>query len=591
MYRFFAIVALFLCAQSAPAGSVVPIGTKINDLRFKDIRYLSRSLADFGEKKAFVLVFVDTGCPLAAKYMPVLERLDRTYRDKGVQFVAVNAGPNDTVTAMAAQAVEHGVEFPFVKDADCRAADALGVERTPEVVVLDGAHSLRYRGRIDDRYRPGGQRAEPTRNDLAEVLDAILAGKDVAVPTTAVDGCLITRPAANATDKPVTFADHVAPILAKYCQGCHRPDTPAPFALLTYEQAKARGRTIAEVVGEGRMPPWFAVPHSGDRIQHRSLSAEERETVVMWVKGGMARGDDSRLPAPPAAKPTQWLIGEPDLVLTGPPFEMPKEGDVPYKYILYPHVFGEDTWVCGVQIRPDVPRAVHHANLFHFKVGGSFKESNFITGVVPGGEPMTLDGGVAYLIPKGSMLGLQVHYVTTGKAETVRISVGLKYAAGRIDQQLRHMLFVDTRYSIPPGSPAHPVKVERTLDRDITGIGLFAHMHVRGKAMTFTAHAPDGTSERLLTVPNYNFEWQIPYRWEPGQKVIPKGTRLECVALYDNSPFNPYNPDPTKTVRDGQQTYQEMMNGFLFYIDAHEKLGLEIDPKTGHAKVKQPVEK
>ena len=588
MYRSVAIAALCLCTGTGFAAEPdVKIGSAIDDLRFKDIRYLSRSLRDLGDKKAYVFVFIETGCPIAAKYLPVLQRLDRAYRDKGVQFVAVNSGPNDTVVAAAAQAVEQGIEFPVVKDADCRVADALGATRTPEVAVLDAQRRLCYRGRIDDQYRPGGQRAEPMRRDLAEALDAILTGKPVTVATTPVDGCLITRPTADATTKPLTFADHVAPILAKHCQACHRPDTAAPFALITYEQAKAKGRTIAEVVDEGRMPPWFAVPHAGDRIQHKHLSAAERETVVRWVKTGMARGDDSRLPKPPDTKPAKWQIGEPDLVQTAAPFELPTEGDIPYKYVVFPHLFGEETWVQGVQIRPDVPRAVHHANLAYFKIGESFKESNFITGVVPGGEPMTLNGGVAYKIPKGTMLGLQIHYVTTGKAETVRVSVGLKYASGKVTRQLRHTLFVDTRYSIPPGAPAHPVSVTRTLDRDIFGIGLFTHMHVRGKAMTFTAHTPDGKTERLLTIPNYNFEWQIPYRWEPGQKLLPKGTRVECVALYDNSPFNPYNPDPTKTVKDGPQTYQEMMNGFMFYIDANEKLDLDIDGKTGRVRTRE----
>jgi len=194
---------------------------------------------------------------------------------------------------------------------------------------------------------------------------------------------------------------------------------------------------------------------------------------------------------------------------------------------------------------------------------------------------MTVDGGVAYKIPKGSMLILQIHYVTTGKAEKVTLRVGLKYAQGKIDKQLRHMLFVDKKFAIPPGAPAHPVKVVRTLDCDAIGIGLFSHMHVRGKAMSFSAITPEGKTESLLTIPNYNFEWQIPYRWESGRKLIPKGTKLECVALYDNSAFNPYNPDPTKTVKDGPQTYHEMMNGFFFYIDANEKLGLDIDGKTG----------
>src|SRR5262249_45275714 len=192
MSRALRVVALLASAGIASAGEPdVKIGTTIDDLRFKDIRYLSRSIRDFGDKKAFVFVFVETGCPIAEKYLPVLHKLERTYRDQGVQFVAVNSGPNDTVVATAAQAVDHVVEFPFVKDADCRVADALGAMRTPEVVVLDGKHRLCYRGRIDDQYRPGGQRPEPTRRDLVEALDAVLAGKPVAVSTTPVDGCLI----------------------------------------------------------------------------------------------------------------------------------------------------------------------------------------------------------------------------------------------------------------------------------------------------------------------------------------------------------------------------------------------------------------
>jgi mono/diheme cytochrome c family protein/peroxiredoxin len=573
-----------IAAAACAAEPNVAIGAKIEDLRFKDIRYLSRSLVDFGNKKAFVFVFVDSNCPLAQKYMPALDRMERTYREKDVQFVAVNSGPNDSVAVMANQAVEFGVEFPFVKDIDCKVADALGVKHTPEVAVLDGSRNLRYRGRIDDQYRPGGQRKEPTRRDLVEAIDAILASKAVEVATTPVDGCVISRAAHAAGDKVVTYAEHVAPILSKHCQSCHRPNTAAPFALQNYEQAKAKGKTIAQVVEEGRMPPWFAAPREGDLITHKNLSAADRATIVRWVATGMTRGDDSKLPKAVQEKPVKWLIGEPDLVLKTQPFELPKEGDIPYRYVVLPHVFEEDTWVRGVQILPDVPKAVHHSNLATWKVGEGFKESNFITGVVPGGEPLTVDGLVAYRIPKGSMLGLQIHYVTTGKPDKVSLSVGLKYADGKVDQALKHMLFVDTKYAIPPGTSAHPVKVERTLTCDAQGIGLFTHMHVRGKAMSFIAHTPDGKTERLLTVANYNFEWQIPYRWEPGKKILSKGTKIECVALYDNSPFNPYNPDPKKLVKDGPQTYQEMMNGFMFYVDSNEKLNLEIDGKTGRVR-------
>src|SRR5262245_18368547 len=166
------VIALLSAAVTSAAEPAVKIGAQVDDLRFKDIRHVARSLADFGDKKAYVLVFVQSGCPLAEKYFPVLDRLERAYRDKGVQFAAVNSGPADTIAVMAAQAIEFGVGFPFVKDAECKVADAVGVARTPEVIVLDATRTLRYRGRIDDQYRPGGQRPEPKRRDLVEALNA-----------------------------------------------------------------------------------------------------------------------------------------------------------------------------------------------------------------------------------------------------------------------------------------------------------------------------------------------------------------------------------------------------------------------------------
>jgi hypothetical protein len=569
----------------APPRPAVPIGARIDNLTFTDVRYLRRSLDDFRDRKAVVLVFTTSGCPLVPKYLAVLAALEPAYRARGVQFLAVNVGPEDSVLDTAAQAVELNVPFPAVKDFDARCADALGVTHTPEVAVLDGERRLRYRGRIDDQYRPGGARPAPGRHDLKEALDELLAGKEVSVPLTVVDGCEITRPALDRPEKPVTFADDVAPILAKHCQECHRAGAEAPFALGTYEEARARGAMIARVVREGRMPPWFAAPGHGPFANQRGLSPRERDRVLLWVQEGMAAGDPARLPPPPPRKEGRWQIGgEPDLVLSTASYELPASGDVPYRYTVLSHYFAEDTWVRGVQILPENPRLVHHANLAHVSLGEGFKEANFITGVVPGGEPMLLDDGVAFRIPKGSVLALQIHFVTGGQPEKCKVSVGLRYARGKVQKRLRHVLLVDTAYRIPPGDPAFAVRASRVLPCDAIGVGLFAHMHLRGKAMTFRAHLPDGKVETLLTIPNYRFDWQLAYHWQPGQKRLPRGTRLEAVALYDNSPFNPFNPDPRAEVRDGPQTYQEMMNGFVFYLDADEKLNLDIDPRTGQAR-------
>lgn len=574
-----------------PARRAVQVGDTVSKLAFKDIRYLPRSLDDFKGKKAFVLVFTNTTCPLVQRYWPALNRLEREYRDRGVQFLSVNVGPDDSILAVAAQAVKHEVEFPCVKDSDGQCVRAVGATRTPEVAVLDAERRLRYRGRIDDQYRLGGVRPATTRHDLREAADELLAGKEVSVPETPVDGCLITvESSARAATGPVTYAEHVGPLVQKHCGECHRPGTAAPFSLTTFEQVSSRAEAIAEVVRDQRMPPWFADPEHGTFVNRRGLTAAERETIARWVQSGKSPGDEkaSRTPAASAipAPAPEWRIGTPDLVVSTFRHDLPAEGLIDYKYRVLPHLFLEDTWVQAIEIKGDNPRVLHHCNMAYLTLGEEFRMTNFLTGTVPGGEPMTLDGGVAVLIPKGSTLGLQIHYVTTGKPETCRISVGLKYARETVQKRLRFKLIVDHKFAIPPGAPAHKVAASRMLECDALGVGLFTHMHVRGRDMTFLAHHPDGRSETLLVIPNYNFDWQMPYRWQPGTQRFPKGTRLEAVAHYDNSAFNPYNPDPTATVRDGQQTHEEMMNGFVFYVDEAERLGLDIDPKTGRVKEK-----
>ncbi|HMF11401.1 MAG TPA: redoxin family protein [Gemmataceae bacterium] len=569
-------------------GKEIALGATIPNLTFKDIHYLPRSLDDFGKKKAFVLVFTNTTCPIVQRSLPTLQALEKEYRAKGVQFVAVNVGADDSIIQVAAQAVRFEMEFPFVKDTDFSCAEALGVKRTPEVAVLDGERRLRYRGRIDDQHRLGGSRAAPTQQPLKDALDAILAGKEVPTKETPVDGCPITRPEPKRPARAVTFAEHVAPIFRKHCQGCHRPGTAAPFSLVTYKDATAHANVVAEVVAEGRMPPWFAAPGHGDFVNKRGLTAEERDTVADWVRSGTPLGDESKLPPalPEIAKPSKWAIGTPDLIVEAPRHELPATGDIDYYYAVLPHVFTEDTWLQAVQILPDNPRTVHHCNMVFFNLKEGFKQANFVTGYVPGNGPMNLPDGIAFRMPRGSSPALQIHYVSTGKPEKCRVSVGFKFAKGDVQKRLQHLLLYDTKFAIPPGAPAHRVEHSRTLDCDAEGVALFVHMHLRGRDMSFIAHYPDGKDETLLVVPNYSFDWQMPYRWATGKKCFPKGMRLEAIAHYDNSKFNPFNPDPTATVREGQQTKHEMMNGYFFYTDANEQLNMRVDPKTGHAEKK-----
>jgi hypothetical protein len=330
------------------------------------------------------------------------------------------------------------------------------------------------------------------------------------------------------------------------------------------------------------MPPWYASARYGTFVNRRGLSDDERETVLRWVGAGMPRGDAAKRPAPRTFPEGSWRIGEPDLVTTTPlAHNLPATGTLDYRYAILPYVFTHDTWVQAVEILPDNPRVVHHANLGFTKLGERPREENFITGRVPGGDPMVLDDGTALLIPKGSVLGLQIHFVTTGRPERARISVGLKFPRAVVHKRLYHQQVHTTRFTIPPFAPAHPVAATRRVDFDATGVGLFSHMHVRGKDMTFRARRPDGAAETLLLIPNYSFDWQQSYRFPPGAMKFPKGTTFEVLAHYDNSEFNPYNPDPSAAVGNGDQTSDEMMYGFYFYTRDDEDLGLTVDAKTG----------
>ncbi|HEY2251864.1 MAG TPA: hypothetical protein VGH74_12415, partial [Planctomycetaceae bacterium] len=458
------------------------------------------------------------------------------------------------------------------------------IDRTPEVAVLDSLKRLRYRGRIDDQYRVSGSRADIQHEDLQLAIEAVLENREPPVPETTVDGCLITLRTSSSSREKTTFAGNVLAILQKHCQECHHDGSPsAPFSLMTFEDATNHGAMIGEVVAEQRMPPWRA-----SRRQHfsneRGLTGAERRTIAAWIEGGMPEGDPAQAPPARTFVESKWEIGLPDLVLTSlESHSLPAEGIIDYRYIVMPYVFSEDTWICAAEILPDNPRIVHHCNMGHFTLGKDFSEGNFITGRVPGGTPLVADEGTALRIPKGSVVGLQVHYTTTGKAEKNRMSVGFKFPRGIVHKEIRHLQVSTSKIAIPPGASAHPVVSSRTLPGDASGIGMFSHMHLRGKDMTFIAHTPQGENETLLTIPNYHYAWQQNYRWEPGTKKFSQGTRIEVIAHYDNSAFNPFNPDPKAEVRNGPQTFHEMMFGFFFYTLDAEALNLHVDPMTGRA--------
>jgi peroxiredoxin len=553
------------------------VGKKIAGFTLKNTNGKDVALADFAEKKAIVVIFVGTECPINNAYFPHLIELQREYEGKGVQFLAINANRQDSAARVAEHARKFAVNFPVLKDEKNVIADRFGAARTPEAFLLDADRVVRYQGRIDDQHGIGFNRPKPTRRDLGEALDEVLAGKSVSQATVPVAGCRISRVAAAKESGTVTFSRHIAPILQKHCQECHRPGQIGPMSLLDYDAASTWAETTREVIKEERMPPWFADPKHGKFSNDRRLPTEERELLLKWLDSGTPRGDDKDLP-PPLKFSEGWRIGEPDLILKMPqefdvPAKVPPRG-VPYKHFTLETNFTEDRWIERAEARPGSPAVVHHILVFIVPPGARFFPGNFATpalcGTAPGDMPLMLKPGFAKKIPAGSRLVFQMHYTPNGTAYKDRSSIGLIFAKKPPEHEVITAPAYNFRFRIPPGADNHEVESTFTFRQDSKLISFMPHMHLRGKDFTYQAVYEDGKKQTLLSVPRYNFNWQSSYRLaEP--LAMPKGSKIHCVAHFDNSSKNPNNPDPTSSVFWGDQTWQEMMVGWLDYSVERKK--------------------
>ena len=394
-----------------------------------------------------------------------------------------------------------------------------------------------------------------------------------------------------------TFSRDIAPILYKNCAGCHRTGEIAPMSLLTYEEARPWARSIREQVANGMMPPWHAVAPRGTFSNDRRLSDEERDILIRWVDAGAPKGDPRDLPSAPKFT-DGWQIGKPDVVLSMPSeYEVPASGTVPYQYFQVPTNFNEDKWVRAVEVRPGTRSVVHHILVFCQEPGpprppgfvqiipkmpaygiahghgdahaaGHARGPGALLGTTaPGTNAMIFEPGTAMLVKKGATLLFQIHYTANGVVTRDRSSVGLIFANQPPELEIRNSAFVNAMFVIPAGARDQSVESAIQFEQDSHIWALFPHTHLRGKSWEYRLVYPDGRSETVLSVPKYDFNWQTYYVFAR-PLAVPKGTRLEATAHYDNSAGNRWNPDPSIEVRWGEQTWQEMQySGITLTID------------------------
>jgi peroxiredoxin len=580
--RSIALVALAtLCSLQATAAETKSfLGQKIDNFTLKDYRGQSHSLDTAGQNKIVVLAFLGVECPLARLYAPRLVELAKQYEPQGVVFLGLDANRQDSVTEINSYARVHDISFPILKDLNQVVADRVGVTRTPEIVVLDAKHSVCYRGRVDDQYgfesNKNYQKAAPTERNLADALDALLAGKTVSKPETHPIGCLIGRDLKPVASSDVTYSNQIARIMNANCVFCHRAGQIAPFTLTSYEEVAGWAGMIDEVVQSQRMPPWHADERFGHFKNDARLSAADKATIAKWVANGAPEGDSKDLPAPPQFA-EGWMIPKPDQILymKDEPVDVPSTGVVEYQMFVVDPGWKEDKWLTAIEPRPGNPAVVHHILLFVIPPdgnvnGGIGSGNDFLGAYAPGLRPEPLPTGLARFVQAGSKLVFQLHYTPNGSAQKDRSFCGFVFADPKtVHKEVRVSSAVNFVFQIPPGEDDFAVNARYIFRDDLLLLTLMPHMHLRGKAFRYVATYPDGKQEVLLDVPRYDFGWQTNYRLaEP--KTMPRGTRLDCLAHFDNSEANLNNPDPKVPVRFGDQTFEEMMIGFFESAPVHE---------------------
>jgi hypothetical protein len=596
-------------AVTQNSGSSAPIpapGSRVDDFRLLDSNGKSHQLYYMTDKKAIVLVAQGNSCDANVKSLPVVKSLRSQYAKRDVEFLMINSNLTDSRDQVAATAKKIGIDLPILLDPTQLIGESLGLRHNGEVLVLNLKDwSLAYRGNAQG---------------AGAALDAVLAGTPVKNSVTAVSGCEIDMPEAarRSAHANISYSKTIAPMLIDNCVTCHRSGGIGPWQMSSYDMIKGFAPMIREVIRTERMPPWNADPHFGVFQNDRSLSANEMKTLVHWIEAGAPRGEGGDPLAELKKRWPEWELGQPDAILELPAFDVPATGVVPYQDVRIKNPIGKDVYLKAIDYLPGNREVVHHILGYSLpptagalevnggargtaeKAGEQSPESLYlmeacstpegaaqvrarvtlddptaasggaaIAGYVPGAGPEKFPNDLGTLIKKDSDFRFQIHYTTNGKAARDTTRVGLYFTDKRPKYEMRSANLYDPCLTIPANTKAYTTSMTRVSERAMYIYSLAPHSHYRGAASSFVAEYPNGKKETLLSVPKYDFNWQLGYQLaEP--KFIPKGTKLTYYTTYDNSALNKANPDPNITVHWGEQSWEEMLYGAITYRDADE---------------------
>jgi hypothetical protein len=590
--RIVGLMGVFVAASAARAGQPILIPRDSGERPLlKSIYAGAYGVRDFfdDEAKAVVFLFASDTCPVARQYGPRLNELYRQFDPQGIRFVSVYSNSRTNILSMAQHAHDVDTHFPVMLDYQHRLADLLDVQVTPEAVVLDADLCKRYQGAIDNQFTKRGSIPAATQHYLADALTSILDGAPSKLEHVPPSGCRLERQPPILPEGEITYYRDIAPILQKNCQVCHRAGNVAPFELMTYDDAYYNASTIAEVVEERRMPPWHAQlnPKFGTLRNDARLSDEEIGTLVAWAEAGAPAGDPHDAPQPVSwPDPDEWAIGTPDFVYKmEEPFHIPKSGVLDYRFYRVKLNFPEDRWVRALEVRPGNREVVHHIALHLVKssdknystlagmlelYGFDNEQVRMIGDYVPGDpyRAVTFKEGQALRLPKGSDVIFELHYTPNNREATTDQSVvAFRFSDQPPREELHSQVFRKPvgRFRIPPREHHFRMEDSYHFDHDVEIDAIRAHFHVRGKSYRLEIVRRDEltgeiiTRETVFTIPVWDLAWQRTYELSTPLRVE-AGTELLATGHFDNSHWNPNNPDPESVVYWGQQTHDEMFN-------------------------------
>ena len=586
-----------LLAMSATAAAAAPgagdrvdlIGVRVTDVAGNH----HRIGVSAGTVRPAVLVFLDTACPVATRYVPTLNALHTEAEAHGLSLYGILSNPAITWQESVDFANEFGASFPVILDSTGDLALRLGPRVTAESFAISTADRIVYRGRIDDRFAAVGRlRTRIGSHDLRTVIEALAGGGEPEPYETEAIGCfhhVWDEPGTNGAGLgEVTYNRHVAPLLEANCVECHRQGGIAPFSLEGYDNAKRWHRMAAFMTGERLMPPWRAAPGFGAFRDARRLSDHQIALLASWSESGARLGDAGDTMPASVRSGSKWRLGEPDLVLRMPePFPVPADGEDIYRYFVIPTGFAEDKVVTALEFSPGDAEVVHHANYLMDYSGaaraedakdeepgfsvfgtGAFLDYNAwgIGGWAPGVEPYVLDQGLGMWLPRGGDLVLEVHYHLNGKATTDRSEVGFHFAREPVDRYVDGVVIGTQDLRIPPGDENYWRRFSMDVPSGMTLTDVTPHMHFLGREFVAIATLPDGSETPLIRIADWDFRWQNTFAYrEPVH--LPAGSRIDAWMRYDNSADNPQNPalEP-ETVTWGWETTDEMSELWIGFV-------------------------